>query len=143
MTNFLILPLKGVGEIRFGMSPDEVRGRIGAAFRSFMRSPQASFPCDYFADVGAFCYYDSDGRLEAIEFSPPARPTIQGVELLGLGFEAAQNALSALDNQVENEIDGAIAYKVGVSIYAPLAKDDPAAPVESVLAFRPGYYSQR
>ncbi len=136
-----ILPLKGVGNIEFGMSQEQVRGRIGDGFRSFKRTPQASLPCDYFEELGAFFYYDSEGRLEAVEFAPPARPTVAGVELLGLGFNEALAKLRVMDSQVEKEVDGAIAYQAGISIYAPLAKNNPTAPVESVLAFRPGYYN--
>jgi hypothetical protein len=135
-----ISPLKAVDDVEFGMSQDEVRARVSGKFRAFKRSPQASFPCDYFEEIGAFFYYDSEGRLEAVEFAPPARPTVAGVALLGLNFEAACASLRVLDNQIEEELDGAIAYQVGVRIWAPLAKANPAAPVESVLAFRPGYY---
>lgn len=139
--NFSILPLEGVGEIKFGMSPDDVRKHIGNRFRSFKRSPLDSFPSDYFEHIGTFFYYDSNGRLEAIEFAPPAQPTIEGVNLLGLSFEAAKKLLSNLDDQIGEETDSVIAYQKGVSIWAPLAKDNPAAAVESVVAFRPGYYN--
>src|SRR5450432_1996097 len=137
---FAISPLKGVGDAEFGMSPDEVRARFGTNFRSFKRSPQAASPCDYFEQLGAFFYYDAESRLEAVEFAPPARPTVAGEELLGLHFEEACASLRALDRHVEQELDGAIARRLGVSIYAPLARDAPAATVESVLAFRSGYY---
>jgi len=136
-----ISPLKGVGQIDFGMSPKEVRSNIGSDPKSFKRTPQSAFPCDYFASEGAFFYYDSDGRLEAVEFAPPARPTIDNLSIIGLGFSEAVAMLSRLDTHVEREVDGAIAHQLGISIYAPLAKDDPSAPVESVIAFRPGYYN--
>jgi hypothetical protein len=136
-----ISALKGVDDVEFSMSQEEVRARVGGKFRSFKRTSQASFPCDYFEEIGAFFYCDSEGRLEAVEFAPPARPTVMGVALLGLTFEEACANLRALDNQVVEEVGGAIVYQLGVSIYAPLAKTNPVAPVESVLAFRPGYYN--
>lgn len=138
---FPISPLRGVGRIEFGMKPDEVRSAIGANPKSFKRSPQAPYPCDYFESEGAFFYYDSDGRLEAAEFAFPAQPIVENLSLLGMKFEDATAALAGLDTQIEREIDSVIAYQLGVSIYAPLAKDEPKSLVESVIAFRPGYYN--
>ena len=137
---FHISPLKGIGQIKFGMSPGEVRNQVGSEPKSFKRTPQAAFPCDYFESEGVYFYYDGNGLLEAAEFAQPAQPTVENLSLLGVGFGEAVAALSRLDTQVETEADGAIAYQLGVSIYAALAKDDTSAPVESVMAFRPGYY---
>ena len=84
--DFSISPLKGVGTIQFGMSPDEVRACVNQGFKSFKRAPQDSFPADYFQDIGTFCYYDSDGKLEAMEFASPAQPSIKGAKLLDLSL---------------------------------------------------------
>jgi hypothetical protein len=53
----------------------------------------------------------------------------------------AKEFLSTLDDQIGEETDSAIAYQKGVGIWSPLAKDNPAAPVESVVAFRSGYHN--
>jgi hypothetical protein len=137
----IISPLRGAGNIEFGMPQEKVRELVGGKFRSFKRGSQDSIPCDYFMNICTFFYYDSERRLEAVEFASPARPTIAGMELLGLGFDEACANLEFLDSQLEREVDGAIAYRLGVSIYSPLAKNNPTAPVESVVAFRPGYYN--
>lgn len=138
---FIISPLKGVDRIEFGMSPSDVRRHFDSAPNSFKRTPQASHHCDYFESEGVFFYYDAEGQLEAVEFATPADPKIKGQSLLGLGFSRATAVLSGLDSEIAREIDSAIAYQLGLSIHAPLAKDDTSAPVESVLAFRPGYYN--
>lgn len=141
MMKFQISSLKGVNGIEFGMSRNEVRRHFDSQPRSFMRSPQDSSPCDYFESQGVFFYYDGVGHLEAVEFASPAQPSVENLKLLGMGLDEATAALSGFDSEVEKEPDGAVAYQLGVSIYAPLAKENPAAPVESVLAFRPGYYN--
>jgi hypothetical protein len=51
--DFEVKPLKGVGEIEFGMSPAEVREKVGEDFKSFKRSSSV-YPCDYFSSVGIF-----------------------------------------------------------------------------------------
>jgi hypothetical protein len=137
---FEISPLEGVGDVKFGLFREDVRRMAGLECSSFKRSPQATSPCDYFERLGTFFYYDSTDRLEALEFVKPARPTIYALELLGESFDAACVRLRALDSNLEVEGDGAIARQLGVSVYAPLAEDDPGAAIESVLAFAPGYY---
>jgi hypothetical protein len=138
---FSIMPMKGVNQIQFDMTPIEVRALMPSEPRSFMRAPQDPHPTDYFEAEGAFFYYDAGGHLEAVEFTLPAQPTIANLNLLGFKFGEALAALSNLDTQVRKQVDGAIAYQLGISIYAPLAKDDATAPVETVVAFRPGYYN--
>ena len=135
-----ITPFEGVGPIKFGMTPEEVQRTLGKVPTTFMRTPQAAFPCDYFQSVGAFCYYDSDGALEAVEFGHPARPLLAALSLLGSPMNKALATLSQLDPTLAVEADGAIAYQLGVSIFAPHLKDNEAANVESLLAFRRGYF---
>src|SRR6201996_1411539 len=130
--NWVIHPFRGVGSIEFGMTPEDVRDRMGTDFKTFKRTPQVVFPSDYFPSDGAFFYYNPSGLLEAIELAVPARPTISGLDLFNLPFGQVVTKLSALDNRVEEEIDGAIAHNLGVSVYAPFAKRDRSAPVESV-----------
>ncbi|MDZ4312322.1 MAG: hypothetical protein U1A24_17375 [Cypionkella sp.] len=135
-----ITPFEGVGPIKFGMTPEQVWRTLGKVPTTFRRSPQAAFPCDYFQSEGTFCYYDSDGTLEAVEFGHPARPLLGTVNLLGAAMNNAVAALSELDPTLAVEVDGAIAHQLGVSIFAPLLKDNEAATVESLLAFRRGYF---
>ena len=62
------------------------------------------------------------GQLAAIEVAAPARPTINGLDLLSLTFGKAIAKLAALDEHVETDAAGATAYQLGVSIYVTLAK---------------------
>ena len=138
--NYVIDPFRGVGGIEFGMAPKDVRSRMGADFRLFKRTPEVEVPSDYFPKDGVFFYYDASGLLEAIEFAGPARPTVNGLDLLNLAFEKAVTKLAVLDKYIEEDADGAIAHHLGVSLYVPLLKDDRNAPVRGILAFRRGYY---
>jgi hypothetical protein len=138
--NYTIHPFRGVGAVEFGMTPEEVRSRVRSDFKLFKRSPDVPFPSDYFPKEHAFFYYDASGLLEAIEFAPPARPTVNGLDLFSLTFGQAVTKLAVLDDTLKEGVDGAIAHRLGVSIWAPSAKYDRNAPVESVLAFRKGYY---
>jgi hypothetical protein len=87
-----------------------------------------------------FAYYDKHGRLEAVEFAPPANPMLDGVELLRISHETVMSTLRAKDPVLEQDRDGALSHAVGIGLYAPTAEDDPTKPCESIIAFRPGYY---
>jgi len=139
--DYRIDPLVGVGPIRFSMSREAVREHMKSRLQSFQRSPVDAILCDFFPDEGAFFYYDSRDYLEAIEFAAPATPTLFGVDIFGLTFRTAVSWLSEFDTHIEVEPDSVIAFELGVSVYAPLAKDDEDVRVESVLIFRRGYYN--
>ena len=89
-----IRPLIGAGKLVFGMSPDAVRATLGVEFKSFLRTPTSTFPCDHFPSLGVFAYYKSTGLLEALEFASPAETTLDEIQLVGMNFEAAKKFLS-------------------------------------------------
>lgn len=138
--NYEIVPLKSVGTFVFGMSPKQVRHMSGYLYQSFLRTPSSKHPCDYFPEIGIFANYTIDGKLEAIEFATPARPILDSVSLLELGFDKVKSFLSAKDDAIEIEIDGVISRKLGVSFYAPFAKENAKENCESMMAFGKGYY---
>ena len=135
---------EGVGPIKFGMSPSEVRAALGAAFRSFRRTTECDHPCDSFPELDCFVYYDASGRAEAVEFGSPAEPMLEGVNLLGLSYSALVELLKAKDAHLSIErftkIDGLSSLALGIGAYTPEAEDTPSAPAESVIVFTRGYY---
>ena len=78
--------------------------------------------------------------MEALEFASPAQPVFEKQSLLGMGFEAAKTLLQFKDPSLEVEADGVIAHALGISLYAPAAKENPVEVCESVLVFESGYY---
>ncbi len=140
LPDFDLKPGVGAGKMTFGMSPQDVRQVMDGEPVIFRKTPSDDFPCDFFSEAGVFCYYDKSGRLNAIEFTQPARPVIGGFAFVGMEFEPAKVILASLGREIEEETDSAISFGLDVSIYSSLAKDDAAAPVETVLIFREGYY---
>lgn len=135
-----IRPFLGVGAVRFGMFPSEVRRLFGKEFKSFNRSVDSTYPCDYFPSIGVFAYYKSSAELEAIECALPAQLFFDEINLLGIGFDAAKIFLQSKSTTLEMEVDGAIAHGLGISLYAPKAKENQSAPCESILVFERNYY---
>lgn len=137
---FEILSHEGVGQIRFGMPPSAVRAALGEEFESFKRTPQSVYPCDYFPKLQCFVYYNMDGKAEAVEFAEPAKPTLNGVNLLNLSFSKLVQQLRKIDPEVLVESDGLTSIQLGIGAYAPSTESEPESPPESIIVFTRGYY---
>jgi hypothetical protein len=120
------------------MSREDVRQALSQDATPFQRAGDEE--ADLFREVGVCVYYDSSGLTAAIELASPASVLLGQDQLIGVSFSKAQAALFARDPALSVEPDGAVSRAVGVGLWAPLAKDDSTAPVESVIVFVPGYY---
>lgn len=140
--SYEIHPLRGVVDIDFGMSVDQVRALMSGNFELFQRAPlleqfKDDHPSDYYEDQGVFCYYDRAGHLEAMEFTEPAIPLVGGLNLLAMSFPQAAAVLARLDPDVVREPDMVTSRRWSLSVWSEEGED---GPVDSFLAGRPGYY---
>lgn len=138
--DFEIKPLQGVDNVHFGMQVEEVRRLVGGDVKSFKKTPNSSFPCDYFTDAEVFAYYTSHGVLEALEFAEPANPMFAGNRLVGVLASSIKNLLETYDKALEMDSDGMISHQLGIGIYAPGWDEDTNQIVEGVIVFGAGYY---
>ncbi|VEE61138.1 Uncharacterised protein [Shewanella putrefaciens] len=138
--DFSIIPFEGVGSIKFGMTPKQVRTNLGSGFKSFKRTPDSVLPCDYYEALGVFIYYKLPSVVEAIEFAEPANPELDKAGLLTMSFNEVHNFLAAKDPSLEIQSDSLTSYNLGISVYAPNADEDPNLLIESILLFENGYY---
>ena len=137
---YKIKPLEGAGFIDFGMTSDSVRKKFGVSFKSFKRTKESIYPCDYYENLGVFIYYKEPYVVEAIEFATPAKPTFDGKNLLDMTYEKLKKFLLTYDENLEIEIDSLTSYKLGIGIYAPNAEESSKSPIESVIVFDEDYY---
>jgi hypothetical protein len=122
------------------MSAEEVRSDLGSPTKSFKRTSESLFPCDYFELLGVFAYYDATGRLEAVEFGGPAKPFFSGFDLLESSYEKLHRFLGAHDMELALTPDAITSNAIGVSAYFPDISENPAAKPQSVIAFRDNYF---
>lgn len=130
----------GAGKIKFGMTPEQVRLLLGGVFDSFKRTEDSVFPCDYFESLGVFAYYNSSGVLEAIEFTEPAVPEFEEMDLLKIHFKDLIKYLSDKDKGLEVESESLTSHVLGIGAYAPDADDNTSSSAESIIVFENGYY---
>jgi hypothetical protein len=91
--NWAVRPFIGAGILEFGMSRTQVRVLLGRDFVSFKKTADAVTETDAYSDLGLHLYYDSDDRLEVMEFWGSNEIEIKGVPLLN---GATQDVLSSL-----------------------------------------------
>ena len=144
---YVINPMSGSGEILFGMTVGNVRRNMSGEFRTFDRHSGMGVTdkkcmTDAYHGQGVHFLYDPDGKLEAISFFLPARPLLDGVDILNLRMSEATAFLKRLDPALIVENGSAISshFSLGV-IESSEADDDEDAPIESFFFGRAGYYT--
>jgi hypothetical protein len=137
-----IVPYTSAGPIRLGMTMEEVRKTLGTPFTSFQRDAEAKIPSDAFDSEGIYIYYKEPGVVEAVELAPPARAILKNTEPLGKPYSEISSFIKSLDPSAEEDEAGLTSFELGVGLYAPSAQKEPQLPVESVIVFEKGYYSE-
>jgi hypothetical protein len=137
--DFIIHPLKGINDIEFGMKKEEVRQLIGVSPVEFRRHDEAHLS-DHFENEGAFAYYDADGHLEAMEFSPPSRALLGVVNVLDLPFGQAASLLNRIDSKLVTDKDMVTSKRYCLSLWSSAGFEEKDEPVEALLVGREGYY---
>lgn len=139
-----IYPLKGAGNIEFGMHVSVVRKIMFGKFEEFRRIEvpedlRDKHPSDHYVDKGIFCYYDENGHLEAMEFTDPSRPTISGVNILNIPFRKAEIVLRDVAPDLVRDFSSAFSRRWSLAISKPGRLSDPA---ETFLTGRSGLYDE-
>ncbi|MEJ5977879.1 hypothetical protein WG901_14615 [Novosphingobium sp. PS1R-30] len=141
---FTIYPLRGVQNIEFGMSSEQVASIMKAAPEKFFRGGRGEgggkFPSDHYHEQGVFFYYDDDGHLEGIEFATPAEPEFGGVNFLQIPASHAVAIVAGIDPDASVDNEGVISRKLSLAIWSPNVGDSPDAPAESMAIGRAGSY---
>lgn len=135
-----ILSYIGVGDIRFGMTINEVRNTINSEATSFMKSAYSPLPTDSFNEDSIHVFYKQPGVCEAVEFYEPANPTLRGQSFVGRSFRAVRSWIEPQDSEIEIEDGSLISFKLGIGLYIPNI-NEPEAIVESLIVFEKGYYA--
>ncbi|GGT03864.1 hypothetical protein [Streptomyces chromofuscus] len=122
----------GLAGIRFGESRASLRDGLGE-YQSFRRTPDAPL-IDHFMQAGLMLGFDEADRLNFIECTDRAEPSLSGVRLTGRPLGEVVAELS--DRRVPFQLDesGCSLTGLGVSLYSP-APDELDVDVEGVAIF--------
>ena len=140
--NYYVTSYIGVGDIKFGMSRNDVRNALRSEPFVFQRF-EGYEPEDRFNDLGVYVYYNKQGECTAVEMALPASPVFEGKSLLETSFSELARTFKSLDVEVELDNSGLTSFKYGIGLYAPLLKDYPNYPPEAAIVFERGYYGAK
>lgn len=128
MSNYIVTPLEGFNDVRYGMSREEVRRILGTPIREFKKTKYSKNTTD---DFGMYhIYYDSNNRFEAVEF-------FEGASICdnrGNAFPKTAEALTKLPYHFESDSESYICFDSSIGIYAPSGN------IESILFGVNGYF---
>lgn len=127
MEKLVAIPLVGVGDVRFGMTREEVRRIFGYA-KEFKKSPFSKTTTDDFG----FChvYYDADNKCEAIEIFDGAEVKVAGKVVFPGSIRKIKSVIGGL---VKDDC-GYTSASYSTGVFASGRK------IESILFAGSGYY---
>jgi hypothetical protein len=135
-----IEPKIGVGPVHFGSTRDQVRKVLPPPYKEFKKTPKSKIPTDAFDRLGLHVYYDSKLLCEAVELFPESKPVFQDVSLFEMNANEAVAWLKKMDPKLEIDDVSATSHKMGLSFYVSEGLEQSDSRIDSVLAFKEGYY---
>lgn len=138
--------LQGIDGLDFGSSADETRKFFSGKFESYVIGGSLDrfkndFPTDYYNEIGVFCYFDKNGKFEAIEFVKPSRPTMKEIDLLSLSAKDAVDLFRRMDPNLDINATRALSRELSIGFVFSYEDDGADAIIESFLLGCPGYYN--
>ncbi|NEB94076.1 hypothetical protein [Streptomyces bauhiniae] len=136
-----IEPFRSVGPLRLGASRDSCREYLGQPDESYRRSAWEVELADSYLDFGITLDFGPGGLLEAVEMFPPARPVLEGIDLLGLPGRDVLRLLSERASTPEFSLGVYNFDEFGISLFS---SSGPASDglFDSVSVFRRGIPAQ-
>jgi hypothetical protein len=92
--DYTIYPFEGLGAIRFGMNPQQVREVVGEPDRTFMKFDDSKFPTDAYYKLGFYVYYDESGLCNSVEIWGTSQTTRTSTALTGTAAGSSPTALT-------------------------------------------------
>jgi hypothetical protein len=122
--DYTIYPFEGVGPIKLGMTPQQVRAVLGEPDHSFKRF-EDDFPTDAYNDAAVHILYEHPGICNEISlylepYNPTlgCNPTFQGHELQGKTFAEVKQVFQKFGTPVQHFDSGCTFLKYGVYLYS-------------------------
>jgi hypothetical protein len=137
LSNYIINPHEGVGELQFGMTPPQVKALLGEPDRK--NTDQGEYYEIYLAQ-GLIVNYGIDGTAcDSIEMLEGASPTLQGKTFLGEQWQTIASWFRSTYEDAEATDIGLRSKSAGLSIsHAPVDVDCDV--VKRLFIFERGYW---
>lgn len=130
---YQITPYESVGPIKFSMTQQEVQTALNEHYETFRRGPFATGDTETYGQC--FVNYDAAGHCDSVEFFGDANVKFKETSPFSLSCAELRKLLAP----VEDNDSGFTSFEYGIGVYAPYEEDEPDK-VESIIAFKKGYY---
>jgi hypothetical protein len=138
--DYTIYPYEGVGQIRLGMTPQQVREILGEPERQLPAGKRCDLPADKYVQLGFFVYYRNPGVCEAISMWDGS-VEFQNVRPLGKSLKYLKDWFMSMGSDIQHFDLGFIAVDFGITINAQNYCPDLSCECDSLIIFERGYYN--
>jgi hypothetical protein len=122
--NYTFFPYVGLGDIRFGMGPEEVKRIIGTApERASTRSPVTKTWKAYYRVLGLLLVFDDKDRCSSITTLPEGSLFLDQVDLTKLSYPELKAFLHAHGHQFVEDDSGLRCEGLGLTSWRSLEND--------------------
>lgn len=130
-------PLKGISDLSFGMTREEVRQSLNDKYTVIKRNEFAENTSDYYEERGFFVEYDENDICVGIEFTDSGNIHLDEVDLFTINFSELVNKYNKLSSNIEVEDEIGVTYHdLGFSATRKYDSDE----IESILIFSKDYW---
>lgn len=132
----LIEPFVGVGNVKFGISREQVRCILGSSYFEFKRNEFSINTTGHYQGLGAFIEYDADGACEAVEFSNNALVVFVNNELFAFKYSELIDYFSGISDNYHEDDFGCTFYDLGIGA----SKNGEEDSIQTIIAFCKNYW---
>ena len=137
-----IIPYKSIGELDLLSNRSIIIKILGRPNSSFTRNLEKDKETtDEYLEFGFFAYYNQKNILEAIEAWEDADIWLGDICFFNNSIRTLTEKFRELDNQLEEDTEGFVSYKMGIGAWHPNKRENLDFPFESIIIFKKGYYN--
>jgi hypothetical protein len=140
--DYTIYPYEGVGQIRFGMTPQQVHEILGEPDDQFPASKRCDLPADIYDRLNLFIYYKHPNSCEAVELFVGSNPSFQETLLLDHSMQDLKSWLLLIGSDIQYSTSGFISFKYGLSFYSSYYNPQLLCHSDSACVFERGYFDK-
>jgi len=143
---YMVTPLVGMSDLKFGMALADVRARMSGEFRTFDErvhrdGVDLKGVLDAYDGQGICFLYSPEHELEGISLFSPTHPILEGVDMLTLRMSEAIAMLRKVDPTLVVDGDNATSGRFSLGVNgSPDADDDEDALVYNFFFGRADFY---
>ncbi len=143
--DYTFYPYLGIGDLRFGMSPDDIRNGIGRApEQASLRSPATKTRKEYYVSLGLLVEFDDKDLCSSFTIMRGGKLLFDSVDLMQMNHAELKRFLLIKGYPIVEEDSGLTCDALGLTSWMSDLADEDAVDdrqeFECLFIFRRGHY---